>query len=169
MRNHPQRQDARGQMTALVALCAALLVVGLVAHEIARHALQALPALLCAAAAAANVRGVRWAAAAIELFWIGIAVLIWLFLLGIAPIANGTYTAVEIAMTVAMVLAGAYGLFSGGRSGDRAGTLIAVALFMAAAAIQTAAMAVSLKPPWTNDAQFCAAYALPLLCSASQR
>jgi hypothetical protein len=169
MNSHSQGQGARNHVPALLTLIVALLVVGAVAQEIVRHAVQSLPALVCLLAAAANVRAVKWAAYAIYLFWIAIAVLIWLFLLDLAHVARGHYTATEIAMTIVFGVAGIYGLASGWRRSGKLGAAGAVAVFVIAFTVQTLTMMVSLKPLLAHDAEFCAAVAVPLLCDRVAR
>ena len=139
-----------------IALCAvvqiaSLIVVGTVSDGFARHVLQTAPIWLAMTAAVNDSRWAKWAALPVFLFWIGIAILIWLFLLGIARIASGHYSDIEIAMTVIFAAAGAIG--SAAALSKRSGTpaWMALLIFVSVAAAQVGVMAASLRYPISQD------------------
>ena len=141
----------------VIVLCAiaqivALIVVGAVSDGFARHVLQTAPTWIAMTAAVNGSRWAKWAAIPVFLFWIGIAILIWLFLLGIANIANGHYSATEVAMTIVFAAAGIIGIQAALR--ERSGTpaWAALLIFVAVGAIQVGAMAASLRYPISSDA-----------------
>lgn len=150
---------------ACLVIIAALLVIGVVSHEVVRHALQAVPALAAGVLALLNVRWAKWASFAVYVFWLGIAILIWLFLLGIARIASGTYTPTEVAMTIVLAAAGTFGLVAGWRRSSGNGAAGAALIFALTLGAQVLIMAISFKAPWAHDADFCAAFHAPRLCA----
>ncbi len=134
----------------LIGLALALLAVGLVSGTFLRHVVQILPIVLVLAILKGRPVWGAYAALPIFIFWIGIVILIWLFLLGLSRIANGHYTPVEIALTVVMAacsVAGVVKTVSLGRSLSPVGRLTAFVLF---AALQVAAMWVSFLRPIAN-------------------
>jgi hypothetical protein len=140
----------------VIALCAivqivALIVVGVVSDGFARHVLQTAPTWIALTAAVNGSRWAKWAALPVFLFWIGIAVLIWLFLLGIARIASGHYSGIEIAMTIVFAAAGVVGI--GAALRERSGTpaWAALIIFVVVAAVQVGVMAASFRYPISND------------------
>jgi hypothetical protein len=157
--------SSRNHVAALSALLAALLVIGLVAHEVGRHLFQALPAIVCLIAALSGVRSVKWAAFAVYGFWSLVSVLIWLFLLHIANIAHGRYSPAEIAMTVVLTGAGLYGVISSWRQESGTGVFARIALLAIVVALQFFIMSVSFKPPFAHDAEICARLHLERLCA----
>jgi hypothetical protein len=130
---------------------AALIVVGVVSDGFARHLVQSAPIWIAMTAGVYGARWAKWAALPVFLFWIAIAVLIWLFLLGIARIATGTYSDVEIAMTIVFALAGMVGIVVALR--ERSGTPVWVALliFVVVGALQVGALNAGLHPPLSSD------------------
>jgi hypothetical protein len=87
----------------------ALYVVGAVSHGSLRHEVQTL-ALWVPIVAGFNRREfARWCALPCFLFWLLCMVLIWLFLLGWAHIISGTFSPVDIAMTLIVGAASSLG------------------------------------------------------------
>ena len=102
--------NLRGIGWCSLAILVALYIVGAVSHGSLRHEVQTL-ALWVPIVAGFNRREfARWCALPCFLFWLVIMVLIWLFLLGIAHVFSGHFSAVEIAMTIVVGLASAVGL-----------------------------------------------------------
>jgi hypothetical protein len=103
------RSDAghsRGSLAwGLATLVVALLCVGIVSHTFARHVVQVIPPVV---ALVIVLRGSNFgpaAAAPIFTFWLGVMANIWMFLLGIARIFTGTFTLIEIALTLVIGIA----------------------------------------------------------------
>jgi hypothetical protein len=93
-----------------LAVLLALYVVGAVSHGSLRHEVQTL-ALWVPIVAGFNRREfARWCALPCLLFWFACMVLIWLFLLGWSHVISGTFSPVEIAMTLVVGAASAVGL-----------------------------------------------------------
>ena len=76
-------------------------------------------------------------------FWLGIMVLIWLYLLGWARIVTGQFSATEIAMTIVVGAASLPGILFAAR-GWRFAT--GAPLFVAGLALQVGAFWISLQP-----------------------
>jgi hypothetical protein len=97
-------------VTSLSTVLVSLLLVGLVSGTVLRHCVQVLPAAMAIHLA---VRRVRWASGAslpIFVIWFGIMLLIWLYLLGLARVVTGRFSPAEIAFTIVIGLACAWGI-----------------------------------------------------------
>ena len=104
---------------SLAVLIVALMCVGVVSHTIARHIVQAVPALIAVILAARLSPLAPSAAAPICTFWLGVMINIWLFILGIARLFSGTFSTIEIALTVVIAAASAAGILAIVRSAVR--------------------------------------------------
>ena len=71
---------------------------------------------------------------------------IWLYLLGWAHIVNGSFSPIEIAMTLIIGVASIAGFVSGLRLRTSTGGITAVAILLFSFALQVATMAISLTP-----------------------
>jgi hypothetical protein len=134
----------------LIGLAAALLVVGAVSGTVLRHIIQILPVLAAVVVVTNRPDRGAYASLPIFVFWIGIVVLIWLFLLGVSRIANGHFTPIEIVATFFMAafsLAGAAASIHLGRPLRFARRIMAISLF---AILQVAAMWLSFLKPIAN-------------------
>ena len=130
---------------SLAVLIAALLCVGVVSHTIVRHIVQAAPALIALVLVARRSPLATAASAPVCTFWLGVMLNIWLFILGIARIFSGTFSTVEIVLTIVIAAASAIGILAIVRSGTR---LPAAARLSTAAAFgiaQFAAMVASFQ------------------------
>ena len=140
----------RQVVTALSVLAAALIFVGIVSGTVLRHIVQIVPLMV---ALTLVVRRSAWGAyAAMPLFlcWLLIAILIWLFLLGLSRIANGHYTVAEVIATFVMAGAAIVGVVKSvalGRSSTWAARILAFAGF---GLFQFVAMWVSFLQPIAN-------------------
>ncbi len=135
-----------------VAATAALLAVGIISGEIARHVLQTLPLWPAVVLGFAGSPKAKWAGLPVFLFWLAIMALIWAYLLHLSSIASGTYSFAEIAMTVAVGIASIVGLGAGASiQGIRLSGVLAGALLFFT---QIGCMAVSLHAPFENDRMF---------------
>lgn len=127
----------------LIGVILGLLLVGLVGGTPLRHALQVMPACIVLVAL---IRGASWgplAAYAIFSFWLLIMVLIWLHLLGIAHILNGSFSTIEIILTV---FVGGWCLFGIISTPFSAKLAVRVFAFLSFALLQIAALWLSLQP-----------------------
>ncbi len=129
----------------------ALIVVGIASGEIVRHVIQTLPFWPAVVLGLRGSPAARWAGLPVFVFWLAIMTLIWLFLLGIANIANGAYGPVEIAMTAIVGIASIVGIVACILARGDTRAFVAAALFILIGAAQVGIMAVSLKPPVSSD------------------
>jgi hypothetical protein len=143
-------QSERIVWGCLIGLATALFVVGVVSGTVLRHIVQILPILAAAVVMRYRPAWGAYASLPIFVFWVGIVVLIWLFLLGVSRIANGRFTPIEIAATFFMA---AFSLVGGatsiqlGKPLRFTGRLLAISLF---AMLQVAAMWLSFLKPVAN-------------------
>src|SRR5262245_59405678 len=98
-----------------LAIILALQVVGLVSHTTVRHVVQTLPLWIPIALGFRGRETAKWAALPCLVFWLGIMVLIWLFLLGIARVVSGRFSPTEVAMTIVIGVGCVSGLAALGR------------------------------------------------------
>jgi hypothetical protein len=130
---------------SLAILIVALLCVGVVSRTIVRHIIQAIPPVVALILVAAQSRLAPSAAAPICTFWLGVMINIWLFVLGIARIFSGTFSAVEIALTIVIALASGLGILSIVRWGTRLTPAPRLATAAAFGVAQFAAMVASFQ------------------------
>jgi hypothetical protein len=94
-----------------VAIIGALVLgVGLKTGLVIRHIVQTLPLWVGVVAGIRRSRATGWIALPMFLFWSLLMTLIWLFLLGIAHIVSGTFSPIEVAMTIVVGLASIVGI-----------------------------------------------------------
>jgi hypothetical protein len=133
------------------ALALAILAVGPASHEVVRHLIQAAPLMLACLIGARRPEVLRWMLAPFFLFWLLIAVLIWLFLLHVARILTGTFSPPEIALTVVMAVSAASGLAMFLNVRRRLPVVVGLGVFALALAAQFGAFALSIQP-WVAHA-----------------
>jgi len=104
---------------SLALLIVAVLCVGVVSRTIVRHIVQAIPPVIALVLVARVSPLAPSASAPICTFWLGVMINIWLFILGIARIFSGTFSNVEIALTIVIAAASAAGLLAIVRSAVR--------------------------------------------------
>jgi hypothetical protein len=100
----------KGIGVCCLAVLVALYIVGAVSHGSLRHEVQTLPLWVPIVLGFSRREIARWSALPCLLFWFGIVVLIWLFLLGWAHVVSGHFSPVEIAMTLIIGAASVTGL-----------------------------------------------------------
>jgi hypothetical protein len=138
-------------LLGLSGVIAGLLAVGLVSHTPLRHLIQVLPAVAALVAAVRQSPWARFAALPVFALWLLIMVGIWLFLLGLARLITGHYSAVEVLLTI---LIGVSSLVGGGasvRSTVPAGWRRALAAGVGSALFQVGAMWLSLQPAFASS------------------
>jgi len=140
-----------GMLLGLSGVIVGLVAVGFVSHTPLRHVIQISPAVLALAAAARRAPWARFAALPVCVFWLLIMVGIWLFLLGLARIITGHYSAAEVLLTI---LIGVSSLVGGGaslRSIVPTGWRGALAAGVGFALLQVGAMWLSLQPAFATS------------------
>ena len=132
-----ERRDAIFVAICLAGIAVALVLVGAVSHTIPRHLVQIVPLVLGVGLVLGRKPSASYAAVGLCAFWAVIMGLIWLYLLGLSGVVSGTYSAVEIALTVVIAVFSVLGILKGTRadkqiSGMRVPVLIAVAFVIQA-------------------------------------
>ena len=132
-----ERRDAIFVAICLAGIAVALVLVGAVSHTIPRHLVQIVPLVLGAGLVLGRNPSASYAAVGLCAFWAVLMGLIWLYLLGLSGVVSGTYSAVEIALTVVIAVFSVLGILRGTRadkqiSGMRVPVLIAVAFVIQA-------------------------------------
>jgi hypothetical protein len=134
-----------------MAMIAALLVVGAVSHGVIRHIVQTIPLWIAIALSIRHSGLAKWAALPCFVFWLLLMTLIWLYLLGWARIITGTFSPTEVVMTLIVGVASLTGIAIAvcTRSGVRPWSAVATVILVAA--LQIAALRVSLLPQVASD------------------
>lgn len=143
--------SSRAVLRSLIGLVLALLLVGAVSGTLLRHVVQILPIAVAAAVLLRRPALGAYAALPIFIFWICMVVLIWLFLLGLSQIANGTYSVTEILSTIVMVGCSVVGIAQCLPLGRSLGIGRRVSMAALFAIVQVAAMWVSFLEPIATD------------------
>ena len=145
-----RRSTPRVVLVCLGGLALALLLVGVVSGTLLRHVVQIVPILLAGAILTRRPALGAYAALPLFGFWLFVCVMIWLFLLGVSRLANGTYSPIEILLTVVMAgcsMVGAVKCIAVGRPSRASARALAVVLFLV---VQLAVMWVSFLEPIAN-------------------
>jgi len=127
-----------------------LLLVGVVSGTFIRHVIQILPVALALITVKRHSIWGTYAALPIFIFWLFIMTIIWLFLLDIARIVTGSFTVVEVILTILIGLSGTLGIVTVIRYRPKAQLLTGVLIFVLFAALQIIAMWLSFKRPFAN-------------------
>jgi hypothetical protein len=127
----------------LIGLALALLTVGLASGTVLRHIVQIVPIIVTLVLLARRPILGAYAALPLFIFWTLIVLLIWLFLLGLSRIANGHYTAIEVAMTFVMIGCSMVGVVKSVPLGQPLRVPGRLSIFILFAMMQVAAMWVS--------------------------
>ena len=133
-------------IAGLGGLIGALLLVGLASGTFVRHVVQLAPAMLALALVVLHSPFGRASALAILPFWLALMLTIWRYLFGYTRIIGGTFTGVEIALTVAVAVACVLGLTGGARPTANLPRPLRAATTIVFGALQLAALWVSLQP-----------------------
>jgi len=139
---------AKTAACACLAILIALYVVGAVSvlPGSLRHEVQTLPLWFAIVAGFRNRDIAKWAALPCFVFWLGIMILIWLYLLGIARIVSGHFFPTEIVMTIVVGIACVVGLVTSARWKTTTSSAMAGGLVVLIAILQVLAFRISLIP-----------------------
>lgn len=147
----------RSSMTAtstrgsLVIMMILLILVGLVSGTLLRHLVQILPLAVTLRLVWRSASPVgAYAAVGLFTFWFAIMVLIWLYLLGVSDIASGSFTPIEILLTVAIASSCLVGTLAAVRAGRSLAPVRRGMAILAAWAVQFGIMLVSFSEPFVN-------------------
>src|SRR5690349_13659134 len=89
----------------LAILAALVLGVGVGSHLVLRHVVQTAPLWVGVVLGFRRSQSTGWITLPLFLFWFALMSVIWLYLLGIAHLINGSFSTLEIAMTIVVGLA----------------------------------------------------------------
>ena len=144
--NRPQKTLA----AALATLVLSLLLVGVISGTVLRHAVQVIPAIVALVLVLRGHPGNRMAAMPILGFWLLIMILIWLYVLGVARVVSGRFTAPEVILTVIMGMACVAGLVASWRMPRAQGRVMGAVAFACFGALQVVVMLLSFNPAIAN-------------------
>ena len=140
----------------LIGVCSAAIIlalvlgVGLKTGLVIRHIVQTLPSWVAIVMGIRRSRATGWVALPTFVFWLLLMTLIWLFLLGIAHVVSGTFTPIEIAMTIVVGLASLVGIALFARLKSNLSAAAAAGLFVLFGALQFVCFRLSLLPAIAN-------------------
>ncbi len=129
-----------------VTMIVALLVVGVVSHGIIRHIVQTSPFWIAIVLGLRGSRWSKWAALPCFALWLLLMVNIWLLLLGLPHFMSGTFSPIEIAMTLVVGLAAAIGIIVAVHIPTRVRVWPAIAVMALVLALLIVALRVSFLP-----------------------
>lgn len=129
-----------------VTVLIALYVVGAVSNGSLRHVVQTLPLWFPIVLGFRRREIAKWMALPCFIFWLLIMVFIWLFLLGWARVLTGTYSPIEIAMTLLIGTACVCGIAVSLRWRTAIRPFVALGVFALFGALQILALRLSLLP-----------------------
>jgi hypothetical protein len=124
----------------------ALIVVGIVSQTPLRHIIQITPIVVALALLRRRPHVGLAAAAPLFAFWLLMMGAIWLFLLGVARIFTGRFTAAEIILTIVIGIAAFVGLAVSSRRGATLDAVPRLCTIAGFAFLQFAAMWLSVQP-----------------------
>ena len=129
-----------------LAILIALYVVGAISVPPGslRHEVQTLPLWIPIVAGLQQKRLAKWAALPCFIFWLGIMIAIWLFLLGWARIVSGHFFPTEVAMTLIIGAAALTGIVASLRWRTDVRPISALGVFVGFAVLQYVAFRLSL-------------------------
>jgi hypothetical protein len=139
---------AKTVASACLAVLIALYIVGAVSVPPGslRHQVQTLPLWLPIVLGFQQRPLAKWAALPCLIFWLGIMILIWLYLLGIARIVSGQYFPTEVAMTIVVGVACVVGLWASARWKTTTPPAVGLSVVMLFGVLQVLAFRISLIP-----------------------
>jgi hypothetical protein len=142
---------SRSLASCALLLIGALYIVGIVSHGVVRHIVQTAPVWLTAVLALKRSAWSKWTALPCFLFWLFLMVLIWLFLLGWAHVVSGSFTPIEIAMTLVVGFSSIAGMVLAARMKTEIRAISASAAFLGILILQLLAFRISLLPSIAYD------------------
>jgi hypothetical protein len=131
---------------ALIGVIGGLVLVGVVSHTPLRHLIQVAPAAVVLLLTGLRVGWADDAAIPVFAFWFLVMLCIWLYLLGVARIITGRFSPAEVALTILIGLSSAVGLIGLLSVPSPRRRLIRIIVVLGFAALQIAAMWLSLRP-----------------------
>jgi hypothetical protein len=135
---------------ALIGVIGGLMLVGVVSHTPLRHLIQVAPAGVVFFLKGRRVAWADDAALPVFSFWFLIMLGIWLYLFGVARIITGRFSAAEVLLTILVGISCVVGLVTMLSSPPRPRRVFRLVIALAFAALQVAAMWLSLRPAFAD-------------------
>src|SRR5215831_6795428 len=132
-------------------LIVALYVVGIVSHGILRHIVQTLPVWPTVILGLRSSQWSKWTGLPCFFLWLILMVNIWLLLAGLPHLLSGTFSPIEIAMTIVVGASSLVGIATGIRMRSGARILGVVAVFLFLLVLQVVALRISFLPGISHD------------------
>jgi hypothetical protein len=145
------RKASRVLAFCALILIAALYVVGVVSHGVLRHIVQTVPVWPIVILGFRDSPWSKWTALPCFFCWLLLMSLIWLFLLGWAKVISGTFSPIEIAMTVVVGVSSILGIVTALCMQNRTGTAGAAVVCLLIFAVQVLSLKVSFLPGIAHD------------------
>jgi hypothetical protein len=143
--------ESRGLAFCALLLIASLYVVGVVSHGMLRHIVQTVPVWVAVVLGMRRSVWSKWAALPCFIVWLFLMSLIWLFLLGWARVISGTFSPIEIAMTLVVGACAVIGIVLALRMNTGVRPLGASAVFFGMLLLQILALRISFLPGIAHD------------------
>ena len=122
-----------------------LLIVGMLSGTFARHVVQIVPIVLALLVVLRWPPAGAYVAIGVLGLWAFVMALIWLYLLGLSDVAEGTYSAGEVVLTVVIAACSAWGIRMALRTEHAATPLRRLTLALSGLALQTGVLAASFE------------------------
>jgi hypothetical protein len=143
--------QSRGLAFCALLLIASLYVVGVVSHGVLRHTVQTAPVWGTVVLGMRRSVWSKWAALPCFIVWLFLMSLIWLFLVGWARVISGTFSTIEIAMTLVVGACAVIGIVLALRMNTGLRALGASAVFFGMLLLQVVALRISFLPGIAHD------------------
>jgi hypothetical protein len=128
---------------SIMGVAISLFIIGIVSNTPIRHTIQLTPLIIVLLLAKKSWS--RYAALAVLLFWFFIMSLIWLYLSGLSDTASGTYSAIEIILTLTIGVSCIIGIISSFNMSTSSKKLLNIMAFVAFLILQIAMMWISFQ------------------------
>ena len=137
--------DARFVVGCLAGLAVSLILVGFISDTVARHVVQIIPSIFALGLTLRRPATGAWVAIPIFVVWCAVIAAIWLYLLGLSDIVEGSYSALEVVLTVVIAVCSALGIAKSMREGRTLPLTGRAIAFLGGLALQAASLILSLR------------------------
>ena len=137
--------DARFVVGCLAGLAASLILVGFISDTVARHVVQIIPSIFALGLTLRRPATGAWVAIPIFVVWCAVIAAIWLYLLGLSDIVEGSYSALEVVLTIVIAVCSALGVAMSMRAGRTLPLTGRTTAFLGGLALQAASLILSFR------------------------
>lgn len=138
-------RDAGSVTRCLVGIAISLLIVGVLSDTFARHVVQVIPVLLALGLVLQRPAIGAYVATGVFVLWAFVMALIWLYLLGLPSLTEGTFSAGEVVLTIVIAACSAWGMRRALREEHGTPPPMQVGLALFGFALQTAVLLASFE------------------------